>query len=422
MQKSTPKSGWKDILGYKLLPLRAIKDLENKTRILLPLVSGFQEFMARKLSPPSGKAGLMAEPDPEPALPEEVELAQVAAAMLYDSLGSVCPNPNHESHNVCFKLGTQESIKVVKQGTKSGIFELRVAFESSTTSQTWFDVESRITAEEGDQFLDKPLPDLMETDSAIQSAVSDSPIDLASMSRQQHQARSRSSHPFSSLRSEHSVENTAHFCLYNHRQQTKELAARLKHSEVCEHYLRYPEARYLEEVSKDDMQTQNLCALVRERLSHRDRIRLARIMAESVLKLNTTEWLRDNLDGKNVLVYNINKNYEPYLKVQIIRPGPSEPSSPGTDRRMSQTLFKLAGILCDIALGARGRRRNDSEEDLYARVKKQLNMGYADVVRECQNMAKMHSPDITTNEVVMTAFYTKVVKSLRELEKSFDVS
>lgn len=390
-------------------------------------MNAFQDFVVQKLAPPSSETRDSIEPNSDPGLPEEVQLAQVAAAMLYESLGNVCPNPNHDSHNVCFKLGTQESIQDIKKGTKRGRFGLRVAFESSTTSRTWFDVASILTYQEADQLpgqmgsTAEAHPDMMDTDTVTQSAESDVSFDLVALSRRQHQARLQASPWLSSLKSKHSIEHTAHFCLYNYRQQTKELAALLKHSEVCEHCLYFPAEQDLKEVASDGVQIQTLCALVRERLSRRDRIRLARIIAESFVKFNATEWLRDDMDGKNVLVYNIDKHYEPYLRVQIAKPGTNEQLSPGATSRMSETLLKFAGILSDIALGPNVRRSNESEEKLYGKVKKQLSMGYANVVRECQNMAKMQDPDMRSNEAVMTAFHTKVVTSLRNLEESFKI-
>ncbi|ROW03757.1 hypothetical protein VMCG_05337 [Cytospora schulzeri] len=203
---------------------------------------------------------------------------------------------------------------------------------------------------------------------------------------------------------------------------TDELAARLKYSEACEHWLHYPEEQEIPQVAGDGGQIQKLRALVQEKLSRRVRVRLARIIAESVLKFNATDWLRNDLDGENVLVYNINKNYEPHLRVQITKPGSSGPQNPGGDSRLGQTFLKLAGILSDIALGTSGRQGNDSNERLYRKVKKGLNMAYADVVRDCENMAHINGPNPKSNEAIMTEFYNKVVKSLRKLEKSFEVS
>lgn len=377
--------------------------------------------MIDKLAPPSGERRSGRELDLAIALPDEVELAQVAAGCLYESLGNVCPNPNHDSHDVCFNLGTQESVTTFDNGQKKGKFELKVAFESSKTSQTWFNVASIVTAQEGEQFLEVQ-PDQMDIGAVVESTLSDKAMDPGSPTPRQYLSRARSSPSFSNLRREHCVEHTAHFCLYNHRQQTQELAARLKHSEACEHWLHYPEAEDLTQVSGDGVQMQKLCALVQEKLSRRARVRLARIVAESVLKFNKTEWLRNDLDGENVLVYSINKDYEPYLRVQITKSGSPEPPTPGSENRMSHTFLKLAGILSDIAIGANKRQANDSNEKLYRKVKKGLNMAYADVVRECENMGHAQNPNTKTHESVMTEFYSKVVKSLRRLEKGFEVS
>ncbi|ROW17230.1 hypothetical protein VPNG_01412 [Cytospora leucostoma] len=427
IHKPVPQYRRRGLERYFSLPTGGASSLSSKMRLLLQLVQGLQEFMVRRLAPPSGERE-RSEPYPVAALPEEVELAQVAAAMLYESLGNVCPNPNHDFHNVRFRLGTQESIQVIRQGTKKGRFGLRVAFENSTTSQTWFDVVSIVTAREEEHLLDHldqtldAVPDLMETDTDIESATSDRSYDLLTLSRQPQQSRPRSGLSFSALRSERSVEHTANFCLYNYQQQTKELAARLKHSEVCEHHFNFPQAEDLNQVTSDGVQIQSLCALIRGRLSHRDRIRLARIIAESVLKFNSTEWLRGDLDGENVIVYQINKKYEPHLRVQITKPGPSKTPIPGGDNRMGHIFLNLAGILSDIALGASGRTSQYSDEKLYGKLKKQLNIGYADVVRECQNIARMQSPDTGGNEAIMAAFYNKVVSSLKALEETFEVS
>lgn len=60
--------------------------------------------MVYKLAPPTGE-GKESKPRPAPVLHEEGELAQVAAAMLYESLGDASPNPNHDFHEVRFRLG-----------------------------------------------------------------------------------------------------------------------------------------------------------------------------------------------------------------------------------------------------------------------------------------------------------------------------
>lgn len=189
--------------------------------------------------------------------------------MLYESLGKVCPNPNHEFHNARFRLGTEESIQVISDGTRKRRFKLRMAFESSTTDKTWFDVASIVTAQEGEKFSNHPddvleeLPDQMDMDTAIESAASDQSFKSSTQSRQ-HQAGGRSSSCFSYLKNKHCIEHTAHFYLYNYPQNTTHLAAQLKHLEVCKH-LCYPDATYLDQVASG-VQGQKLYAFVRQKL------------------------------------------------------------------------------------------------------------------------------------------------------------
>ncbi|KUI67680.1 hypothetical protein VM1G_03593 [Cytospora mali] len=408
---------------YSPLPGNVTSALKGKLKFLLKLNHILQDFTTQRLAPPSGERATNREIGT--GLPEEFELAQVAATMLYDSLGNVCPNPDHHSHNVRFNLGTQESIEVVKDGPKTGTFELRVAFESSSTnSQTWFNVASVVTAQEREQFLQptynipEAQPDQMDLDTDTEGAASDQPFKFSSPS---HRERPRLSSSFSGLKSVDSVKHTAYFCLNNYQQHTEELAARLHHSEACEHWLRYPKEQDLPQSTSSDDHVPNLCALVQQRLSRRDRVRLARIIAESVLKLNATDWLQNDFNGENVLVYNINRRYEPHLRVRIIKPGQPESRNSGSENRTSQNLGKLSVILSDIALGANRRRRDYKNETLYRKVKEGLNIGYADVVRDCKEMADMQKSATRDNEGIMTEFYTKVVSALRNLEGSFQV-
>ncbi|KUI55304.1 hypothetical protein VP1G_02714 [Cytospora mali] len=417
------KQGRRGQVLYSPLPANVTSALKGKLKFLLKLNHILQDFTTQRLAPPSGEKGTNKEIGT--GLPEEIELAQVAATMLYNSLGNVCPNPDHHSHNVRFNLGTQESIEMVKDGSKTGTFKLRVAFESSSTnSQTWFNVASVVTAQEREQVLQpaynipEAQPDQMDLDTDTEGAASDRSFNFSSPL---HWERPRPSSSFSDLKSVDTVKHTAYFCLNNYQQHTEELAARLQHSEACEHWLRYPKEQDLPQSTSNDDHIPNLCALVQQRLSRRDRVRLARIIAESVLKLNATDWLRNDFDGENVLVYNINRSYEPHLRVTINKPVRYEPPNSGGENRTSQNLDKLSGILSDIALGTNRRRKDYKDERLYRKVKEGLNIGYADVVRDCKEMADMQISATRDNEAIMTQFYTKVVSALRHLEESFEV-
>lgn len=341
---------------------------------LLALVNALQDLVARDLDPTSPCTGRddRVQQDAQLELPEleKLELARLAAARLYRSLGSLCPNPSHD-HDILFKLDTRSSFQNLGDGVRS--------YDLSVTQRR---VGSR------------------------------------------SQAEWRPS--FSSTNTAYGVrEHTAQFCLANHRQQIKSekhLAAKLEQPDSWNHAFYYPAEEDLEHVARHSAKIQTLGDVVKGsslRPSHR--VRLARIIAESTLKFDPSEWLRCDLSGDNVLVYIIGDSLEPHLQIRLY--SDSQASSPiRTASERSQVLLRLAATLFNIGVGSRSQKQLEMDGDadkMYEMVRKAMSRKYAEVVRQCQQMAMTRGLEAETPRSFTQNFYSKVVRSLRRLEDNF---
>lgn len=402
---------------------------------LLALVSSLQDRVAHDFNPapPCPSENNRAQQDAQLELPEleKLELARLAAARLYRSLGSLCPNPSHD-HDILFKLDTRSSFQSLGNGVRSGKFELRVAFQEqgSIESPIWFDIDS-IVKPCGDIFEDGE--DMMDVDRFDTSPGTEGERSH-DLSVTQHHRGSRSQAEwrpsFSSTNTAYGIrEHTAQFCLANHRQQmksAKHLAAKLEQPDAWNHAFYYPAEKDLEHVARHSAKIQTLGDVVKgSNLRPSHRVRLARIIAESTLKFDPSEWLRCDLSGDNVLVYMIGDNLEPHLQIRLYPD--SQASSPiRTANERSQVLLKLAATLFNIGVGSRSQKQPQMDGDadnMYEMVNKAMrSRKYAEVVRQCQQMAMTRGLEVETPRSFTQNFYSRVVRSLRRLEESFSVT
>lgn len=377
-------------------------------------LTGALQGVLMKLKPP----GADRSPHPDVLsnieLPQELKVAKFAAGMLYKSLGNLCPNPDHASHDVLFRLDTKES--VFPEG--KGEFRLKVAFEGSSDCPTWFDINSVVQLREA--ALDGDNDD-MDLDVAVVSASVDGNIPFDVPDHRQHEVLPRPS--MSSSRSHLqrlAGEHTARFCLYNHRQQVHTsslVAAELRDSEACTHIFYYPETKELQTTHEEtNIVSLNDSLHARKRLEPRQKVRLARMISESLLKFDPSDWLRCDLDSKNILVYPVKGKLEPHLRIRL--QSPSDHLTSGFGKKASEVLEQLSHIMCEIALSPRKTTKQAKHPDrLYEEVEGALNRRYASVVEHCREMAEEWQRRSIDEKVLMDNFYDKVVRSLRELEK-----
>lgn len=383
-------------------------------QLLRGLASTLQGILM-KMKPPGADRSPNSDALSNIELPQELKVAKFAAGMLYKSLGNLCPNPDHASHDVLFRLDTEESVFPME---RKGEFRLKVAFESSSDCPTWFDINSVVQLREAALSGDN---DDMDLDVAVVSASVDGSIPFDFPEPRQQLVLPRPS--VSSSRSNmqrFTGEHTARFCLYNHRQQVRSsslVAAELRDSEACTHIFYYP--------GTDESQTPgektNILSLhdsLRgcKRLEPRQKIRLARIISESLLKFDPSDWLRCDLDTKNILVYTVKGRLEPHLRIRL--QNSTDHLTSGFGKKASQVLEQLSKIMCEIAIGPRKIARQATDLDrLYEEVEGGLNRGYASVVKHCREMANEWQRGVVTEKTLMDDFYGKVVSSLRELEE-----
>ncbi|KAI3396770.1 hypothetical protein diail_11670 [Diaporthe ilicicola] len=392
-------------------PRKGFERLRGKMKLLRKLAKALQGILIG-LKPPSVDRSPKPDALSTIELPQELKVARFAAGMLYKSLGNLCPNPDHASHNVLFRLDTTEAVFPVE---RKGEFRLRVAFEGSSNCPTWFDINSVVQLREA--ALDEDNDD-MDLDVAVVSASADGngPFDFPD--RRQQDVHPRPS--ISSSRSQRFAgEHTARFCLYNHRQQVRSaslVAAELRYSDACTHVFYYPateEARNLDEEHRISSLHESLRG--RRRLEPRQKIRLARIISESLLKFDPSDWLRCDLDTNNILVYTVKDNLEPHLRIRL--QSTTDCLAPGFGKIASRVLEQLSKIMCEIAIGPKKASKMATELDrLHEVVEEELNKGYASVVKHCRLLAGECWRGIATDKILMDRFYGEVVSSLRELE------
>lgn len=359
-------------------------------------------------------------------IPEDLELAKKAAIMLCKALCQACPNKNH-IHSVLFGLSTQElwlDDGNNDNNTRDAGVEFNMAFESPGEPETWFVVQSTMKASQDGEEMDLVQDDFDDDPATVEPAAR--AAGPSSFSSRQHRG-------FSYTASS-AAEPNAHFCLQYHKQGTSDLAAALKHSDICEHELFYPDQTRLDFL-RDSERTIPLRQLLADRnftlqqLPQRQKVRIARLLAEAVLKFHAADWLGvfGEWDWDDVLIYEIDGTYEPHLRLKLRSPGaagkrtgkksplqevPALPDSALSPREpVGDVVSQLGKILGNIAVGS-------FPEPTYAAVWETSGSNiYAEVFKACVDMSKM-SPDLSDLDV-REEFYTKVVAKLDSLEQDF---
>lgn len=326
------------------------------------------------------------------SIPDDLGLTKAVAVMLCKALCQVCPNKKHV-HQVLFGLETEE-LGCDNIGDTAVQFNL--AFECPGESETWFIVQSTLKAHTEDE---------MEIE-AIDATVHTAPVPRSSFSN--------------SLKDTSYVtgEPTARFCLQYYKQGTDDLAVALKHSDICEHMVFYPDKARLNTIH-DDGQAIPLRKLLEEdchpveKVEMLQKVHIARMLAEAVLKFHSEDWLSCKWDWDNVLIYEIDGRLEPHLRFELWSPestgNPSELSS--RSQGLSYVLSQLGFLLGYLAIG----RNPVSARYEYEEV---LNVTgshmYAEIFQTCHDMS-LNKSNIG-DEVMQERFYTKVVAKLDELE------
>lgn len=362
--------------------------------VVAMLTQQFEEFSreCQKLQPAEHDDALESTP-----IPEDLKLAKKAAVMLCKALCQACPNKNHV-HSVLFGLSTQELSS--DDDTGSAGVEFNLAFESPGEPETWFVVQSTMKAQDSEGM------DMTED-------FFDDPVDPVAHARPSFSSQLRgSSYP--------TAEPNAHFCLQYHKQGTSDLAAALKHSDICEHELFYPDQTRLDSV-RDNGQAIPLRQLLEEsyslqQLEPLQKIRIARLLAEAVLKFHSADWLLCEWDWDDVLIYKIDGSLEPHLRFELKSPGAAGKSPqavrPPRSRPMGDVMSQLGTILGNIAVGP------TPERPTYAAVRDSFGSTiYAEIFKACVDMSRT-KPDLSDVEV-REEFYAKVVAKLDLLEECF---
>lgn len=297
---------------------------------------------------------------------EKMGMVRVAAQMLYQSLGIVgngCPNTAHDEHHVCLGLDTWIETSSV---------EFTLAFENTRdeeTARTWFSVQSTCEA-------------------------------LATSSDQQQWTSSRPQLGRRSSLSSSEIEaikerSAAQFCLSNHRQYFDKPAIKLSLLEGWSHRLFYPKENDVNRFPEPTRMI-TLAEILQKRPWYfrraTQRVRLARLLCEAVLKFNATDWLEFDLDEKEILIYDAQKSAVPHIRARLVRHIPPE-----RGEGVSNILKRLANILSSIAFDDLGET-------------------YTEAVEACHQIADECSESHFTLEEIEDQLYDEVVRALKELE------
>lgn len=335
-------------------------------------------------------------------IPRDIELARAAAVMLCRALCQACPNKKHEVHSILFSLLTQEVYPDDDNDDTSVQFHL--AFESPGESETWFDVQSTLRL---------PNDQVMDLDDISDAGRNAGPAHRLAL------AQSAPRLSFSDqikISSNHAAEEpNARFCLQYHKQAANDLAVSLKHTDLYEHRLFYPDERRLNLIH-DNGQAITLRELLQERnpvhqLGNLQKIQLAKLLSEAVLKFYSADWLSCDWNWDNVLVYEIKDTLEPHLRFELKDPEKTEESSSTANRSQesSHVLMELGKILRIIAVGP-------FQGDItYETVQERFSQVYAEITEACFNMSRGESD--LGDEEVQERFYAKVVSKLEEMEE-----
>lgn len=374
--------------------------LRNAINILHGQIEEFQK-QCQKLEPPDPYEQDDLSQDP---IPKDLERASFAAIMLCKALCEACPNTKHQVHSILVGLDTQELDREPESGDTAVKFNL--AFESPGGGpETWFVVKSTLKIQDDDQEMDM--------DEGSDSRSSSEPV-----------LRPIAEHPISSARPSFSsqrkgsytvTEPTTRFCLNYHKQATDDLAVALKHSDICEHRLFYPDEshRYL---IQDRTRAMSLRKLLEERHATRqlqafEKVRLARLLAEAVLKFHSADWLSCKWDWDNILIYEIQNELEPHLRFELKSPqfADKQPWGFSHPHHMGDVISQLGDLLGYIAVGPNRAGANVCEY-----IEERFSMTYADIIQACMKLSK--DGDDLSDEDMQERFYTKVVSRLNEME------
>lgn len=326
------------------------------------------------------------------SIPEDLGLTKAVAVMLCKALCQVCPNKKHV-HQILFGLATEE-LGCDNIGDTAVQFNL--AFECPGESETWFIVQSTLKAHTDDGMEIEPIDATVHTAPVPRSSFSNSLKDTSYVTG----------------------EPNARFCLQYYKQGTDDLAVALKHSDICEHMVFYPDKARLNTVH-DDGQAIPLRKLLEEdchpveKVEMLQKVHIARMLAEAVLKFHSEDWLSCKWDWDSVLIYEIDGRLEPHLRFELWSPEstniPSENSS--RSQRMSFVLSQLGFLLGYLAIGRNPVSARYEYEEVLSITGSQM---YAEIFQTCHDMSLNRSN--LGDQDMQEKFYMKVVAKLDELE------
>ncbi|KAJ4420262.1 hypothetical protein N0V82_004473 [Gnomoniopsis sp. IMI 355080] len=318
------------------------------------------------------------------SIPEDIELTKAVAVMLCKALCQVCPNKNH-IHQVLFSSATLE---LACDHIGDTAVEFNLAFECDKDLRTWFVVQSTLKGH-GDQEMN------MEQ--------------VEEVARPATHSRPSFSHHLKDS-SDATGQPNARFCLQYYKQGTKDLAMELKHSEICEHVVFYPDEERLDVVKQG--QAIPLRKLLEEKLAALQMVHIARMLSEAVLKFHSEDWLSCKWDLDNVLIYEMPDGFlEPHLRFELWNP-----KSAGTvlqhvprSQKMSHVVSQLGVLLGYLAVG------QDSSCANYEEVREVTGSNvYAEIFQTCRDMSRNENG--LGDQIMQARFHAKVVAKLAELE------
>ncbi|KAJ4393889.1 hypothetical protein N0V93_003105 [Gnomoniopsis smithogilvyi] len=323
------------------------------------------------------------------SIPEDLELTKAVAVLLCKALCQVCPNKNH-IHQVLFSLATQE---LYCDNLGDTAVEFNLAFECGEEARTWFIVQSTVKGCGGEE---------MEGEDADAEKLP------------APQSRPSFSHYLKD--SDATGEPNARFCLQYYKQGTNDLAMALKHSDLCEHQVFYPDEERLDLVKHG--QAIPLRKLLEEwyhpirQLEMLQMVHIARMLSEAVLKFHSEDWLSCKWDMDNIFIYEIDGFLEPHLRFELWNPksiGTFQASGPRS-QQISHVLSQLGFLLGYLAVGRNTgcANYNEVQEVTGSTV-------YAEIFQTCCDMSRDEST--LGGQMLQERFHLKVVSKLAELEE-----
>lgn len=327
------------------------------------------------------------------SIPEDLGHTKAVAVMLCKALCQVCPNKKHV-HQVIFGLSTEE-LHCDHIGDTAVQFNL--AFECPGESETWFIVQSTLK---------------LHTDDEMEIESIDPPIHTAAVPRSSFSHYSRET-------SYVSGEPNTRFCLQYYKQGTDDLAVALKPSDLCEHKVFYPDKERLN-IIHDDGQAISLRKLLEEdchpveKLEMLQKVHIAKMLAEAVLKFHSENWLSCKWDWDNVLIYEIDGRLEPHLRFDLWNSESTDtaPEQAPQSQQMSYVLSQLSFLLGYLAIGRNPECASYDYEEVLNVTGSQV---YAEIFQTCHDMSL--NKNNLGDQDIQERFYTKVVSKLDDLEE-----